>query len=86
MVAEAMVPSPPALDTADAICHPVIHAMPPCKIGYRIFKSSVILVFRFTTLLTLYVCSMIDDFGKSRHVMVVAIGPRMRHEEPVAAC
>jgi len=36
IVAEAMVPSPPALETAAVISQPVIHVIPPSNIEYRI--------------------------------------------------
>jgi hypothetical protein len=48
MVAEAMVPRPPALEAAAAISHPVIDAIPPCNKGYLIPNSSVILVLNIT--------------------------------------
>ncbi len=48
-VAEAMVPSAPAFDTAAAISHPVIQAIPPWRIGCRMPNSSVILVLSMAT-------------------------------------
>ena len=46
---QAMMPAPPALETAEAKQASLVQAMPPWIMGYLMPKSSVILVFIIST-------------------------------------